>query len=195
MCRRLGWNSRRRKKKKKSTEALEDGKEAFVCKRKEAKKKGTHAGIADFSFLPLLKGNNAWLSNQSQVLCHKSSHMRGTMTPSSLRSHSFLHAFLFWGVLMNDLKSDLFPSLGCLEGRWLAGGGVWRGEVDPDVKVSRLSGCFAVLLVKPQTQITCISFTRPTATHFVFVKQDQFSPRVKDTWCVRRWLCEPENNI
>lgn len=53
--------------------------------------------------------------------------------------HSFLRAFLFWGVLMNDLKSDLFPSLGCLEGRRLAGGGVWRGEVDLDVKVSRLS--------------------------------------------------------
>lgn len=39
---------------------------------------------------------------------------------------------------MNDLKSDLFPSLGCLERRQLRGGGVWRGEVDPDVKVSRL---------------------------------------------------------
>lgn len=36
--------------------------------------------------------------------------MRGAMTPSSLQSHSFLHAFLFWGVFMNDLKSDPFLS-------------------------------------------------------------------------------------
>lgn len=57
MHKRLGWDSRWRKKKKKSTEALEDGKETFVTK--EAKKKGKQAGIADFSFLPLLKGNNA----------------------------------------------------------------------------------------------------------------------------------------
>lgn len=53
--------------------------------------------IADFNFLPLLRGNKLWLSNQLQPLCHKSSHMRGTMTHSSLRSLSFLHAFLFWG--------------------------------------------------------------------------------------------------
>lgn len=135
----LRWDNRLRIKKKKHTKSLEDGKETFVCETKEAKKKRKQAGIADFSFLSLLKENNAWLSSKSQALCRKSSHMRGTVTPSSLRSHSFLHAFLFWGVLMNDLKSDLFPSLGCLEGRWLAGGGVWRGEVDPDVKVSRLS--------------------------------------------------------
>lgn len=42
---------------------------------------------------------------------------------------------------MNDLKSDLFPSPGCLEGRRLARGrSLKRGEVVPDVKVSQLSG-------------------------------------------------------
>lgn len=86
----------------------------------------------------LLRGNTLWLSNQLQTLCRKSLHMRGTMTHSSLRSLSFLHAFLFWGLLMNDLKSDLFLSLGCLGGRQLRGGGVWVGWEDPRVKVSCL---------------------------------------------------------
>lgn len=65
----------------------------------------------------LWRRNKLRLSNQLQPLCHKSSLMRGTMTLSSLRSLSFLHAFLFWRVLMNDLKSDLFPSLCQLSGR------------------------------------------------------------------------------
>lgn len=94
--------------------------------------------IADFNFLPLLRGNKLWLSNQLQPLCHKSSHMRGTMTHSSLRSLSFLHAFLFRGVLMNDLKSDLFPRLGCLGGRGARRGGAWTGWAGLRVKASCL---------------------------------------------------------
>lgn len=194
MRKRLGWDSRWRKKKKKSPEALADGKETLVCETKEAKKKGKQAGIADFNFLPLLKGNNARLSNQSQVLCRKSLHMRGTMTPSSLRSHSFLHAFLFWGELMNDLKSDLFPSLGCLEGRRLAGGGVWRGEVDPHVKVF----CFS----KEHKRLLRGSPRHTSNTHrmyfiyaFCFHEAGSVLTKVKNTWCIWWWLCELENNI
>ena len=102
--RRRGWKQRRSSVKQKTGNERKTGK------------------IADFSFLSLLRGNKLWLSNQLQPLCHKSSHMSGTMTLSSLRSLSFLHAFLFWGVLMNDLKSDLFPNL---RGRGARRGGVW----------------------------------------------------------------------
>lgn len=82
---------------------------------------------------------------------------------------------------MNDLKSDLFPSPGCLEGRRLAGGGVWRGggEVVPDVKVSsRLSGTHDI------AHRTRISFAGSHARRFffVFTKRDRFRDRgVKDT--------------
>lgn len=118
----------------------------------------------------LLRGNTLWLSNQLQTLCRKSLHMKGTMTHCSLRSLGFLHAFLFWGLLMNDLKSDLFLSLGCLRGRQLrGGGGVWMGWEDP---------CMKVFLSLVRTQATAslfssrikhgsyISFMRASAKRF-----------------------------
>lgn len=51
-----GWDVRGEKRKKESVEALEDGKERHLSvNTREGKKKG----IADFTVLPLLKGNNA----------------------------------------------------------------------------------------------------------------------------------------
>lgn len=87
----------------------------------------------------LLRENKLWLSNRLQPSCRKSLHMRGAMTHSSLRSLRFLHAFLFWGVLMNDLKSDLFLSLGCLGGTPLGRGRSLMGwEGPPPGKLSCL---------------------------------------------------------
>lgn len=54
-----GWDVRGEKRKK-SFEALEDGKERHLSvNTREGKKKGKPVGIADFTVLPLLKGNNA----------------------------------------------------------------------------------------------------------------------------------------
>lgn len=188
------------KREKKSIQAVEDGKERHLSvNTRGGKKKGKPVGIADFTVLPLLKGNNAWLSNQSQVLCRKSSHMRGAMTPSSLQSHGFLHAFLFWGVFMNDLKSDPFLSAGCLEGSRLGEGGVWGGEADPDAKVSRLRRDQKPNSRSPRHASNMdrmnVSVMRSGAKPFVFMKRDRFWPRVKDTWRVRWQLCKLENNI
>lgn len=165
MCKRGGWDVRGEKRKK-SIEALEDGKERHLSvNTKGGGGKGKPVGIADFTVLPLLKGNNAWLSNQSQALCRKSSHMRGAMTPSSLQSHSFLHAFLFWGVFMNDLKSDPFLSPDCLEGSRLGEGGVWGGKADPDAKVSRLR--------RDRNQIAAPVITHQTWIAWMFQLWDQ----------------------
>lgn len=129
---REGGKKKRRKKTLKKEEM--ETKKTLVCETKG--KTGWNRWLYLSS---LLRGNTLWLSNQLQTLCRKSSHMKGTMTHSSLRSLRFLHAFLFWGLLMNDLKSDLFLSLGCLRGRQLrGGGGVWIGWEDPRMKVSCL---------------------------------------------------------
>lgn len=170
MSKRGGWDVRGEKRKK-SIEALEVGKERHLSVNTRG---GGGTGIADFTILLLLKGNNAWLSNQSQALCRKSSHMRGAMTPSSLQSHSFLHAFLFWGVFMNDLKSDPFLSPGCLEGSRLGEGGVCGGEADPDAKVSRLRRDQKLNSRSPRHASNMdrmnVSVTRSGAKHFVFMK-------------------------
>lgn len=106
----------------------------------------------------LLRENKLWLSNRLQPSCRKSLHMRGAMTHSSLRSLRFLHAFLFWGVLMNDLKSDLFLSLGCLGGTPLRRGRSLMGwEGPPPGMLSCLwwertgGAAFSLLLITHQT--------------------------------------------
>lgn len=124
----------------------------------------------------LLRENKLWLSNRLQPSCRKSLHMRGAMTHSSLRSLRFPHAFLFWGVLMNDLKSDLFLSLGCLGGTPLGRGRSLMGwEGPPPGKLSclwREKKPEAPFLLFSSSHIkhrTYISFMRASAKCFFFL--------------------------
>lgn len=130
------------------------------------------------------------------------------MTHSSLRSLSFLHAFLFWGVLMNDLKSDLFLSLGCLGGTWhrrgrslIGVGGSTREGFLSSVRTRAIASLFSSSHIKHGSYI---SFMRASAKRFFFfMKQNSFQPKggKYGEYAGRRrysalwWPCELENNI
>lgn len=100
-------------------------------------------------------------------------------------SHSFLHAFLFWGVLMNDLKSDLFLSPGCLEGRRLARGrSLKRWELVPGREGFPAFAGHMTSYIKHGSRV----FHLPDHARGIFLfswSRIGLDQRVKDTWCVR----------
>lgn len=128
MSTRGGWEGENRESKQSKREEMNKKKERRLWNKRGEMKPGWNRWLYLSS---LLRENKLWLSNRLQPSCRKSLHMRGAMTHSSLRSLRFLHAFLFWGVLMNDLKSDLFLSLSCLGGTPLGRGRSLMGWEGP----------------------------------------------------------------
>lgn len=95
--------------------------------------KGKQVEIADFTFLPFWGEINCdyQISYNRCVVNHHTWEEQWHIPHCG--PTAFCMPFFFWGLLMNDLKSDLFLSLCCLGGTQLRGGGVWVGWEDPCV--------------------------------------------------------------